>query len=407
VSHASMISMLFQYRYIDLKGKKKGGVIEAEGIADAKEKLRSQKILVTSLEQKAAKTLNQLWLKKDVKIKEQHLITFTTQLAALLIAGMPLYESLVCLEEQYRIEAFHPIILSLCDQIKKGASLSAAMSRFPTTFNKLYCALIAAGESVGALHTTLEKLAALLLKQCKLKKQLTTAMIYPALLFGFSLLVCTLLLTFVIPSLETLFEDRPVNRFTSFVIGVSWFMTHGWPFYLPCLFFLIGGLGYLFYSPRAKRWIQGILLRLPLLKSLLIQSAMARFSRTMGTLLQGGVPIVQALQISRKTVHNLLLEEVIEGAEHKIIEGSFLSEELKKSPLMPALVPRMLAIGEEGGSVPQMFEKIADLYEEEVEKNLTRVTALAQPVILVIMGAVVGLIMLAVLLPLTDINAFL
>ncbi len=127
----------------------------------------------------------------------------------------------------------------------------------------------------------------------------------------------------------------------------------------------------------------------------------------MGTLLQGGVSIIHALQIARKVMHNPFLEEVIEEAEGKIIEGSLLSKELKKSALFPALVSRMLAIGEEGGSVPLMFQKVADLYEDEVEKTLARVTALAQPVVLIIMGGIVGLIMLAVLLPLTDVNAFL
>ncbi len=398
---------LFLYRYIDPKGKKKSGLIEAGGFADAKDKLRSQKILVLSLEEsRRAKSKGLLGKHKEV-IAGEHLITFTSQLASLLLAGMPLYESLVCLEEQYRTETFHPTVLTLCEHIKKGSSLSAAMAGFPESFNKLYCALVAAGESVGALETTLRKLATLLAKQRKLKKQLTTAMIYPILLVCFSMLVCTLLLTFVIPSLETLFEDRPVNRFTSLVMGFSRLLTHQWPIYLPLVVLSITGGIYLFISPKGKLWIQLASLRLPLIKTLVIQTAMARFSRTMGTLLQGGVTIITALQISRKTMRNPYLEGVIENAEGKIIEGSLLSVELKKSPLIPTLVPRMLAIGEEGGSAALMFNNIADLYEDEIEKTLTRVTALAQPVILVIMGGIVGLIMLAVLLPLTDVNAFL
>ena len=399
--------VLFHYRYIDQKGKKKSGMIDAEGITDAKEKLRSQKTLVLSLEERKKGGTKRLFQRKKDQLSGEYLITYTTQLSQLLIAGMPLYESLLSLEEQYRDEPFHPIILSLCDQIKKGSPLSEAMGRFPNTFNRLYCSMIAAGESVGALDTTLEKLALLLAKQRKLKKQLTTAMIYPLVLFLFSGVVCFALLTFVIPSLETLFEDRPVNRFTKLVMMLSHFLTHGWAFYLPALGALITGGGYLFYSSKGKRAIQRLLLRTPVLKTLIIQAAMARFSRTMGTLLQGGVSIIQALQISRRTMHNPFLEQVVEKAEEKIIEGSLLSRELKKSPFIPALVPRMLAIGEEGGNAALMFQKIADLYEDEVEKTLTRVTALAQPVILVLMGGVVGLIMLAVLLPLTDVNAFL
>ncbi len=397
---------LFFYRYINQKGKKRAGFIDAESLSDAKEKLRTQKILVLSLSQKEEK--KSFWnFRRKVALNSSSLITFTHQLAGLLNAGMPLYESLICLEEQYRTEAFHPILLSLCEQIKKGSSLSKAMHQFPRSFNSLYCAMIEAGESVGALEATLDKLATLLSKQSKLKKQLTTAMIYPALLFSFSALVCTLLLTFVIPSLATLFEDRTVNRFTSLVIGMSHFLLHGWPIYLPLLTLAGSGIVYLISSPKGKRWLNWSWLHLPLLKTIVVQAAMARFSRTMGTLLQGGVTIIRALQISRNTMHNPLLEEVVQKAEGKIIEGSLLSVELKKSPLIPALVPRILAIGEEGGSAPLMFHKIADLYEEEVDKTLTRITALAQPVILVVMGGIVGLIMLAVLLPLTDINAFL
>ena len=398
---------LFHYRYIDSKGKKKSGIIDAEGVADAKEKLRTQKVLVLALEEKQLGKSKGVWRRQKEVIAGEHLINFTNQLSSLLIAGMPLYEGLICLEEQYRTEPFHPTVLYLCDQIKKGSSLSAAMRQLPESFDKLYCAMIAAGESVGALETTLGKLAALLAKQRKLKKQLTTAMIYPALLLSFSFIVCMLLLTFVIPSLETLFEDRSVNRFTSLVMGFSRFLTHQWALYMPLLFLGIAGSTYLLFSPKGKLKMQWLSLRLPLLKTLVTQTAMARFARTMGTLLQGGVTIIQALQISRKTMRNPFLEGVIEQAEGRIIEGSFLSAELKKSPLIPKLVPRMLAIGEEGGTAALMFNNIADLYEDEVDKTLTRVTSLAQPVILVIMGGVVGLIMLAVLLPLTDVNAFL
>lgn len=398
---------LFHYRYICAKGRKRAGIIDAEGFTDAKEKLRAQKILVLSIEENASKKRSLFSRKKAAHIGGDHLTLFTTQLSQLLIAGVPLYESLLSLEEQYRHESFHSIMLSLCDAIKKGSSLSEAMRPFPTSFNPLYCSMIAAGESVGALDLTLEKLATLLGKQRKLKKQLTTAMIYPLLLFAFSLLICFLLLTFVIPSLEMLFEDRPVNGFTSFVMGLSRFLTHQWMIYLPVLGGLLSGGLYFVSSHQGRKKLQRLLLSLPLLKTLITQTSMARFSRTMGTLLQGGVTIIQALQISRKVMRNTHLEEVVEKAEWKIVEGSLLSVELKKSPLIPSLVPRMLAIGEEGGNAALMFNKIADLYEDEVEKTLARVTALAQPVILVIMGGIVGLIMLAVLLPLTDINAFL
>ncbi|MCH9625194.1 MAG: Type II secretion system protein F [Chlamydiales bacterium] len=397
---------LYQYRYINAKGHKKTGLIDAHSSLEAKEKLRAQNILVLSLA--LAKNTKQSFFKKKQKnLKTAGLITFTTQLAGLLTAGMPLYESLLAVEEQYRNEAYHPLLLTLCEQVKGGVALSEALLQFPKSFSPLYCSMIAAGESVGALDSSLEKLALLLSKQDKLKKQLSTAMIYPLVLFCFSGLVCFLLMTFVIPSLQTLFEDREVNQFTRLVMQISHFLTHRKLIYLPLLTATLATSIYTFSTAKGKLFIQKTVLKIPILNTLIIQTSMARFARTMGTLLQGGVSIIQALQIGRKVMRNPLLEEIIEQSEHKIVEGSLLSIELKKFKLIPSLVPRLLAIGEEGGSTPLMFQKIADLYEGEVEKTLNRVTALAQPVILIIMGGVVGLIMLAVLLPLTDVNAFL
>lgn len=392
--------MLFQYRYIDDKGKKRKGFIDALHPREAKEKLRLQKILIIEINPTEAKK------KKSNRFRKDDLITFTTQLSSLLQAGMPLYESLLSLEEQYRNEPSHPIILTLCERIKGGDSFSSSLQHFPESFSHLYCSLVAAGESVGELALTLEKLASLLHKQRKLKKQLTTALVYPALLFSFSLVVMFMLLIFVIPSLKTLFEDRDVNRFTKSVMFISDFLVNKWVFYLPMMIGAAASLYFVVNAPEKKRWFQRQFLRLPFLKTLITQTVIARFCRTMGTLLQGGVSLIQALQISRKVMQNPFFEGIVEEAEGKIVEGSLLSKELKKSPLIPTLVVRMLSIGEEGGNTAAMLNKIADLYEEEVEKSLTRLTALAQPIILLIMGGIVGIIMIAVLLPLTDVSAF-
>lgn len=393
--------MLFHYHYIDAKGKKKKGFLEAQHLQEAKERLRRQNILITHLTQSKSSKRN------TPKLKTESLITFTTQLAGLLQAGMPLYESLITLEEQYHEEVFHPILITLCEKIKAGSQLSEAMNYFPDSFNRLYCSMVAAGESVGALDQTLERLASLLRKQSKLKKQIVTALLYPAFLFAFSLGVAFMLLSFVIPSLELLFEERAVNRFTQTIILISHFLNHQWMFYLPVATLSGFGCYVALTSVKGRHWLQRQLLRLPILKTLITQTAIARFARGAGTLLQGGVSLIETLQIARKVMHHPLFEEVIEKAEGRIIEGSLLSIELKKSPLIPPLVPRLLAIGEEGGKAASMLQKIADLYEDEVEKSITRLTSLAQPIILLIMGAIVGTIMLAVLLPLTDVSAFL
>ncbi|MCP5470299.1 MAG: type II secretion system F family protein [Chlamydiales bacterium] len=391
--------MQFAYRFIDRKGKKKWSALEAFSLADAKEKLYQSGTYVIEIREKKGRE------KRERNFSQSNLIVFTTQLSHLLDAGVPLYESLLSLREQYRQERFSHIIEHLCEQIKAGTTLSQAMRAYPRSFNQLYTSMIEAGESVGVLSETLGKLSCLLQKQSKLKKQILTALLYPLILTVFSTALIIVLLTFVVPSLEVLFEGQEVNRFTRFVFGISHVITQGWMVGLSLL--VGGGTALYFLFKRWKRKWQEFVLRIPLVKTVITQTAVARFCRTMGTLLEGGVTIISALQISRHVMRQPVLEEAIEEAEKRIIEGSILSQELAKSPWFPPLVPRMLAIGEEGGNVGVMLGKIAELYEEEVEKVLTRLTALAQPVILVLLGGIVGFIMMAILLPLTDVSGFL
>lgn len=389
---------LYQYQALDLSGKKKTGFIEAHNEKDAKSILRDQGVMVSKLSIKTEVSPRQ-------NLKGEDLMTFTTQLSQLIGAGIPLYESLVTLEEQYRNDPFHRVILSLCDQIKAGAALSDAMSHFPNSFNKLYRAMISAGESVGALNVVLERLSYLLARQMKLNKQITTAMIYPAILACFSLVVIALLLGFVVPSIEAIFADRPLNGFTSFVLSVSHFCRDYWWLYIPSI---AGAIAYSVIKLRSEQgrlWLERNLLKVPMVKTLVVQASMARFCRTMGTLLQGGLPIIDSLRTAREVMHNVVLEAEVKEAEEKIIEGSSLSAELSHSKLIPSLIPRMLAVGEESGTIVVMLNKLAEMYEDELEKTLDRVMALAQPVILIFMGTVIGTILLAILLPLTDVSS--
>lgn len=390
---------LYQYQYVDAQRKRKSGVIEAQSDREAKEKLREQGVLVTQLQIKTK-------VSKKQNLKGDNLLAFTVQLSQLINAGVPLYESLIAVEEQARGESYHRIILSLCEQIRTGMSLSNAMAVYPDSFDRLYCGMVAAGEAVGALGPVLEKLTYFLSRQMKLKKQITTAMIYPGVLGGFSLLIIGLLLGFVVPSLEGIFADRKLNAFTNAVLGFSHIFRAYWWLYLPLL---VGGIVWAVWkirSPQGKMWIEKNVLKVPLLKHLVIQTATARFCRTLGTLLQGGLSMMDALRISRGVMRNVVLEKEIQEAEGKIIEGHSLSQELGKSDYMPHMVSRMLAVGEESGTSVTMLNRIADMYEQEIEKTLDRVMALAQPLILIVMGLVIGTVLLAILLPLTDVSSF-
>ena len=273
---------LYQYQYVDSLGKRRSGAIEAQGDREAKQKLREQGVLITQLQAKSK-------VSKKQNLKGDNLLAFTVQLSQLINAGVPLYESLIAIEEQSRGDSYHRVILSLCEQIRSGSSLSAAMAAYPESFDKLYCGMVAAGEAVGALGPVLEKLTQFLSRSMKLKKQIITAMIYPGVLAGFSLLIIGVLLGFVVPSLEGIFADRKLNAFTNGVLVFSHLFRDYWWLYFPLI---IGGIVYGIWklrSAQGRLWLEKSLLKIPLLKTLVIQTAVARFCRTMGTLLQGRI----------------------------------------------------------------------------------------------------------------------
>lgn len=389
---------LFQYKALDQKGSKLNGSLEAPSEKEAKSKLRARGLMVVSLEVKT-KTSSRIHLSGS------NLLAFSLQLAQLVNAGVPLYESLITIEEQYRQESFHRVLIGLCDQIKRGASLSQAMESYPESFDKLYRTMIAAGEAAGALGLILNSLHRLIQRQQKIKGEITTAMIYPAILAIFSLVVIIGMLGFVVPTLEGIFSERSLNGFTSFVLGVSAFMRQQWMIYIPILVAVFGISIYQLRTERGKRWKERISLKLPVIRALVINASIARFARTMATLQTGGVTLVDSLKMSGDVMKNYILEEEMRNAEKKIIEGSSLSRELKRSPYIPPLVSRMMAIGEDTGNMTVMLEKIADMYEEDLEKSIARLMALLQPCILLFMGAVIGMVMIAIMIPLTDISS--
>ena len=389
---------LYQYVALDKQAKRKKGLIEAQNEKEAKDKLREMGVMVVSVDVKKSMGSRQ-------NLKGEKLVAFTVQLAQLVGAGVPLYESLMAIEGQCRNEPYHRIVLSLCEQIKAGASLSQAMSAYPESFNHLYCSMITAGEAVGVLDSVLEKLAMLLSKQLKLRGEIVTAMVYPGVLAGFSFLIILMLLGFVVPSIEGIFAERKLNGFTSFVLSVSHFFRDYWWIYIPLIAGSIAYLVYYLRTPSGQLWLERTFLKTPLVKTLMVQAAVARFCRTMGTLLQGGLPLIDSLRISREVMRNTAMSDEVKVAEKRIIEGSSLGKELARAKLFPPMVAQMLSVGEDSGSVVVMFNRIADMYEQDLEKTLNRLMALAQPAILIVMGVVIGTVLLAILLPLTDVSS--
>jgi len=391
---------LFRYYALSDEGKKITGVIDADSYIMAKNRLRKDQVMVTDLVALEEK-------RREIVLSSSLLLDFTRALSQLLRAGLPLYESLLTLEEKYRRHKVHPLFLDLCDRLKCGTPFSDALKYYPKSFDEVYICMVKAAEQTGSLPHIFEQLVLLISRQQKLKKQLVSAMIYPAFLGGFCLVVVSLLLFFVIPSMAELFEGRQLHPLTQTVLNLSRFVNHHGLTLLALLAAACLGLVFAIRRKKSRIILHQLALKVPFLKTLTLEASLIRFCRSASILLIGGVPLIEALRLSRKAMNNILLEDVIDQAAKKIVEGKSLSSELKTFPLIPSLVVRMLAISEETGKVAPMLHNIADIYEEELEKNLTQLTTLLQPALLLLLGLIIGVVLLSILIPLTDVGSIL
>ena len=390
---------VYSYKALSETGRKLSGVIDADSLAIAKEKLKARGVFVTGISSQKASFAQS-------SVSQEALMNFTREMFQLQRAGLPLYESLLTMEEKYRKHKMHPLFISLCDQIKSGRSLSFALSQHPKVFDSIYLALIRAAEQSGKLSDAFSSLYDLLGKQQKLKKQLKTSLAYPGFLALFCLVIVFFLLFYIIPSMQELFEGRALHPMTSFVLGVSRFMTEHISLVavaalLPALAAFVAAK-----NKKAKEALFSLLCRLPLISRVLTLSSLVRFFRSIHLLLKGGVPLTDALRFSKKTMRHVFLEEVIENAEKELVQGKRLSM-LLTTPLMPPLVPRMMAIAEQTGSLSITVESLSVIFEEDLDKDLLQLTTFLQPAILMLLGIVIGVVVLSILLPLTDVSSFL
>lgn len=389
--------MYYSYSAYTKDGKKINGTLECASEHEAKDKIRELNLLLTALKEDRTR--------KGIKqFTPDGLIIFTSQLTQLISAKIPLYESLVALEEQFRGEPYHAIILSVAERVKGGSSLSSALKEYPQSFPPLYLALISAGEAVGNIELAFVRLTTLLSHQRKLKKQLMSALTYPIFLAVLMFLVVGVLFSFVIPSLEALFEGTTLPWFTTVVFSFSHIVQSYGLFIL--LFLVCGGLFFMkkLKEKKVKAKIQRVVLTIPLLNRFIIHSSLSRFARTLATLLDGGLPLTTAIEYAQEAVSNARIEEIITHVSEKIIEGRSISQELGRFKEIPALFLRMVRIGEESGKLSPMLLQVASMYEEETERQLSKLVNLAQPVLLLIMGVVVGTVILSILLPLSSFN---
>jgi len=340
-------------------------------------------------------------------IDAKGLAAFTRQLATLVRAGLPLLRSLEVLARQERRARAREVIEELAEMIRTGGSLSDGLAAQARTFDRLYLNMVRAGEAGGVLDVVLERLALFMEKAQRTRGRIRTAMVYPVIIVGVATTIVAVLMVAVVPKFEDIFagllKGQPLPALTQGLLSVSQLvMNHSWLLLAlpPAGFALMRLLG---ATRRGERWRDTLLIRLPVLGEVALKAAVARFARTLGTLVAAGVPILQALVITRDTCGNVPVADALDVVHRRVKEGDSVTRPLEAARLFPGMVTSMVAVGEETGALPAMLTRIADIYDEEVDNAVTGLTTLIEPLMIVLMALVVGTIVIALFLPLVGI----
>jgi type IV pilus assembly protein PilC len=338
-------------------------------------------------------------------VKSTDVVIFTRMFATMIDAGLPIVQCLEILSAQAENKRFGKILASVKASVEGGLTLSDALGKHPKVFDDLFVNLVAAGEAGGILDGILQRLSIYMEKAMKLKRRVKGAMVYPISIICIAALVVTILLTKVIPVFEKMFKDMGGGKLpapTRVVIQISHALAHYLPFIVA--FLIIAGIAMklILRTPRGRHTFDGLLLKMPVLGPVLRKVVVARFTRTMGTLLTSGVPILDALEICGKTAGNVVVQKGIMYARAQISEGKDMATPLMQTALMPPMVVQMIGVGEQTGALDTMLSKIADFYEEEVDVAVASMTSLIEPIMMVFLGAVIGGMVVAMYLPIFE-----
>lgn len=417
----------FQYIALDAKGEQTTGSVQANSEAEAITQLRSNGLYPTqvveegkgalnagakgkSKKSNAAKGKSRVRKTRGGKIKPKVLMIFTRQLATLIESGLPLLRGLTVLGKQEPNPVLKGTVNSLADSVQGGSTFSESLAQHPRIFNKLFVNMVKAGELGGVLEVVLTRLAEYMEKANKLKNKIVAAMVYPLIVLFIAVAILVFLMLVIVPKFKEMFADQPgaeLPLISRIVFGFSDGMIKGGPLGIPnavWIFLVLGGLfaGFKFWSatPGGRRTVDATLLKVPLIGDIQRKSAIARFSRTLGTLVTSGVPILQALNITRDTAGNTVVAEAIDRVHDAVKEGESIVAPLSASKVFPAMVISMVDVGEETGQLPEMLLKIADVYDDEVDNSVTALTSVLEPLMIVFLALIVGAIVFALFLPL-------
>jgi type IV pilus assembly protein PilC len=316
-------------------------------------------------------------------------------------AGLPLVQCLEILASQQDNKTFQKVLVRIRQDVEGGATLAAALKKEPKTFSDLYANMVEAGEAGGILDTILNRLAAYIEKSITLKKRVKSAMIYPSTIVAVAVVVVTFLLLFVIPTFKSMFEGfgATLPLPTRIVLGLSNLVRRYFVFGLAGIIGAVVGLRYYYKTPAGRKQIDTLLLKTPVFGMLLRKVAVAKFTRTLGTLISSGVAILDGLEITARTAGNKVVEEAIMKTRVSIAEGKTIAAPLKETTVFPPMVVQMIAVGEQTGALDSMLSKIADFYDEEVDTAVANLTSLLEPLLMVFLGVVIGGVVIAMYLP--------
>lgn len=399
---------VFEYVALNTAGKKVKGTLEADSIRTARQRLRSQNVFPTSIEESAEASKDK---SKDVKrllqsdrVNLRELTLATRLLATLSNAGLPLVGALLSLSEQLAHPTLKRNVVDIKERVEQGSSLAKALGAYPKVFPRLYVNMVTSGEASGTLDTVLENLADYYEAQLELRRKVTSALTYPALMFTFCIIVVLLLVAFVVPGIVEIFikqkltlplPTRMVIAFSDFILGYWWLL-------VVLLVGLVVGIKNYYASDKGRERIDSLLLKLPVYGILYRKVATARVASTLATLLNGGVELLSALDIVKNIVGNVHMRRALEEARDGVREGRNLSKELSKSGYFPPLLCQMVGIGEKSGRLESMLNKAGKTFTSEANSSISGLTSLLEPFMILFLGMVVFLIVISVLLPATQ-----
>ena len=376
--------------------------IEAANLAQAAAALRRQGVIPVSINQKPVFSLLDIQVPGlGARVKTKEIVVFSRQFATMIDAGLPLVQCLDILASQQDNKEFKRILMEIKGSVEGGSTFADALRKHPKVFDNLYVNLIAAGEVGGILDTILNRLSQFMEKSEKLKGKIKSAMTYPTAVICIALIIVTGLLLFVVPIFQGMFESfgKALPAPTQMVVDLSNLMKKAWWLIFGGIGGIIFALTRIYKTKRGRYVMDTIFLKIPVVGDLIRKTAVARFTRTLGTMLSSGVPILEALDIVSRTSGNVVIEAAIVKSRNSLSQGKTLAEPLMETGVFPGMVTQMISVGEATGALDAMLTKIADFYEEEVDAAVDALTALIEPLLMAFLGVVVGGLVIALYLP--------